>query len=430
VGELRGTLVVGGGIVGLACALNLRRSGLDVTLLDNGPASRPASWGNAGHLAVEQVEPLASPGMLRSAPGRLFGRGGALDFRLSDADVWLPWSLQYLKACSPQAAAHGRTVLKGLLARALPAWRRLADSVGRADLVVERGHHLVWETSQSAARGREAWARADIGAARTRPLAPDLLSQLSRRSETPVAGGLTFEGTGQIADPGLALNRLSQAFAAEGGVVRTGQARRLERPGRRVRVRLADGEGLEPEQVVVAAGVGAGALMRGLGHAAPVIAERGYHIEGEAGDWGDLPPVVFEDRAMIVTRFADRLRAASFVEFGRAAAPADPRKWARLRRHAAAVGLPLGRSISHWMGARPTLPDYLPAIGASPRADNLFYAFGHQHLGLTLAALTGEAVADLAAGRRGAVDLAPLALERFEGRRSPQGHPLRQRGYS
>lgn len=116
---------------------------------------------------------------------------------------------------------------------------------------------------------------------------------------------------------------------------------------------------------------------------------------------------------MIVTRFRSALRAASFVEFAREHSPADPRKWARLRSHVAELGLPFRGPCSEWFGARPTLPDYLPALGRSRRAANLLYAFGHQHLGLTLAALTGELIAALARREQPDVDVAPFDLERF-----------------
>ena len=93
--------------------------------------------------------------------------------------------------------------------------------------------------------------------------------------------------------------------------------------------------------------------------------------------------------------------------------PAPPRKWARLRDHVAALGLPFALPGEEWIGARPTLPDYLPAIGASTRAANLFYAFGHQHLGLTLGPVTGEAIAALIAGEAPGVDLTPFDVRRF-----------------
>ena len=168
--------------------------------------------------------------------------------------------------------------------------------------------------------------------------------------------------------------------------------------------------------VIVAGGAASAPLLRAHGHRVPLIAERGYHIQAEVDEAGwpaDTPPVVFEDRSMIVTRFRSALRAASFVEFASVDLPPDPRKWARLRRHAAALGLPIGPDASEWMGAPPTQPDYLPAIGRSAAAPEILYAFGHQHLGLTLAACTGEAIGALAASEVPPFDIAPFDLARF-----------------
>jgi len=149
-----------------------------------------------------------------------------------------------------------------------------------------------------------------------------------------------------------------------------------------------------------------------------MIAERGYHLQAPGARWpADLPPVVFEDRAMIVTRFEDSVRASSFVELARPGAPADPAKWAALRRRISELGLPFELPGAEWLGARPTLPDYLPAIGRSRHHTNLLYAFGHQHLGLTLGPLSGEIIADLVEGRAPPVSLAPFDIERFGARR-------------
>ncbi len=410
-------VIVGGGVVGLACALRLQLAGVQTLVVDAAPASPPASWGNAGHVAIEQVQPLASPAALRSAPGRLFGLGGALDFRLSDLGAWGGWACRYFAACRAERAAAGAKALGKLLAHALPAWRRLADDLSAADLLVEGGHLIAWETPRSARVGRAAWAAADTGAARLRELADAERAALDSRLARPVVDAVGFAGTGQIRDLYRLRDALHLALERAGAVRRTALVASLPCASGRVGVRLEDGESLTPGRVVVAGGVGSGRLMRGLGYAAPVIAERGYHVEGPVGDWGGLPPVVFEDRAMIVTRFGDRLRAASFVEFGRPDAPPDARKWARLERHIEALGLPMGGARTRWHGARPTLPDYLPALGESARAANLIYAFGHQHLGLTLAPLTGELIGDLVLGRPPTIDLSPFDLSRFEARR-------------
>jgi D-amino-acid dehydrogenase len=165
---------------------------------------------------------------------------------------------------------------------------------------------------------------------------------------------------------------------------------------------------------VVAAGVQSATLMRALGHAVPMIAERGYHIQSEQTRWPEaLPPVVIEDRALVVTRFSSALRATSFVEFTHMEAAPDPRKWARLKQHARALGLPFDGEISTWHGARPTLPDYLPALGRSRAAPDVFYAFGHQHLGLTLGPFTGEIMAALVLGESTPVGVDEFTIERF-----------------
>jgi D-hydroxyproline dehydrogenase len=188
------------------------------------------------------------------------------------------------------------------------------------------------------------------------------------------ADAIRFEGTASVADPGAALDALRAALQRGGGRIETRTAS------------LADSRRLGADIVVVAAGVRSASLVREIGHRAPIIAERGYHIQSSRTRWPqELPPVVFEERALVATRFASGLRATSFVEFARDEAPADEGKWKRLIRHSAELGLPFDSPPDAWLGSRPTFPDYLPAIGRSTRDPRTLYAFGHQHLGLTLA---------------------------------------------
>jgi glycine/D-amino acid oxidase-like deaminating enzyme len=165
----------------------------------------------------------------------------------------------------------------------------------------------------------------------------------------------------------------------------------------RASAHLAGGAARTAGCVVVSAGFWSGDLLRPLGLKVPIVAERGYHIQDAQAPWPEgMPPVVFEDRSMIVTGFRSGVRAASFVEIAHPDSPPDHGKWRRLKQHVLELGLPLNtEDAAQWFGIRPTLPDYLPAIGKAGAASNLYYAFGHQHLGLTLGAVTGEIVADM-----------------------------------
>lgn len=403
--------IVGGGIVGLSCAVHLARANHRVEVFETSSVRNAASWGNAGHIATEQVAPLASPGNLRSVTSRLFSRGGALALPPRMAGTWLPFAAEMAASSTSRRFAAGKRALEPLLAESLPAWRRLGALIGDVALVREDGHYVAWETPAKAAAGRASWRAATIGTASLRDARADEITAIGALTERPVAGAIRFAGTGQIADLDRLADALEETLIASGGRI-TRRAAAVICSSTRAEI-----PGVEADLILVTAGVASGAMLHGFGHRAPIIAERGYHIRGTSTRWPiDMPPIVFEDRSMIVTRYDDRIQAASFVELGTPDAPPDPRKWDRLLRHVRELGLPIEGPYTLWMGARPTLPDYLPAIGRSRRTGNLLYAFGHQHLGLTLAPITGEIVHALVEGRQPDVDIGPFDLERFGGK--------------
>lgn len=406
-------VILGGGIIGLTCALRLQAQGFAVTLVDpDGPAAS-ASLGNAGHIAVEQAAPLASRRSIMETPRRLFAFGGALDLPLGGFASWAPFAVRLVAASDPARFAAGKSALASWLKEAMPAWRRLTATLEAPDLLLEEGHFVVWESEASAARGVASWAQTGADEAAFRPATDAELAQLRNLIHKPIAQAIRFERTGQVRNLIALRELLFEALRSGGARFIRAKAERILITDHEAEAVLTGGERLGASLLLVAAGVASGRLMRQVGHKAPIIAERGYHIESAADPWPDLPPVVFEDRSLIVTRFSNALRLSSFVEFGAADAPPDKNKWRRLRQHAADLGVPVSEPAREWMGARPTLPDYLPAVGRSERADNLYYAFGHQHLGLTLAPITAEVVAQLAGGRPATPDPAPFDLDRF-----------------
>lgn len=405
--------VIGGGLVGLCSALHLQRSGISVTVLEPQEKPQGASWGNAGHIAVEQVQPLASPATVAGAFGRLYPRG-ALGLPARQIATWGPFALRLLHASTPARFTAGTTALSALLAEAMPAWQRLCELAGAVHLLRQDGHFVAWESERTAAKGRAHWLSTEIGTASVRDASADELAAIrALASNAPIAGAVRFAGSGQITDLGALADALRRALVAEGGTIRHAQVDGVHVEGGAAFAKIGS-ERLTANHIVLSAGAASADLLRPMGARIPLIAERGYHIQSPDSRWPtDMPPVAFEDRSMIVTRFAGGLRAASFIEFSARNAPPDPGKWSSLRAHVAALGLPFDQPGTEWIGARPTLPDYLPAIGRSRRARNLLYAFGHQHLGITLAAVTGEAIAALATGMAPAMNLAPFDPARF-----------------
>jgi len=410
---LKSVVVVGAGMVGAACALRLQAAGLRVVLIDVGDKRRGASFGNAGHIAVEQVAPWASWSNFAAFPARLFGVGGALDFRWRDVGLWAPWSLRFLAACNH--FARGQAALGALLERALPAWQRLVALAGRPDVVRTSGHAVVWMTPQAADAGREAWGKAQTGPATVRDMTTAEAASYASVMHRPPSAGIVFGGTAKLSDPQVAREVLLEAFVKRGGELVNSRVTRVSVMEQAL-VHVDDGPARVADAALICAGAWSRALMADHNVKAPLIGERGYSIQSTGHDWPEnLFSTAFEEHSMFVTRFTTGLRATSFLEFGSPGAPPDSRKWERLKQNLRRLGIRFGEALDCWVGARPTLPDYLPAIGRLAQSPRILYAFGHQHLGITLAAVTAEFVEALVGAAALPFDPAPYRIERFQG---------------
>jgi glycine/D-amino acid oxidase-like deaminating enzyme len=186
----------------------------------------------------------------------------------------------------------------------------------------------------------------------------------------------------------------------------------MQPTGGRIEI-VTDNGSMSVRTAVVCAGAWSAPLLSTFGIHAPLEAERGYHVE--LPDHAPLvdAPILYADHSVVVTPMASRLRASSYLEFAGLGTPPDARKPTRLRAKLRNLGYRCDTDGPSWMGPRPTLPDYLPGIGRAAGPHELFYAVGHQHLGLTLAAVTADLVAEIVTGRTPRFDLKPFDLGRF-----------------
>lgn len=407
--------VVGAGIIGVACALQLARQGRRVVIIDQQEPGHGASFGNAGHLATEQVFPIADASILRRLPAMLMDPMGPLRLDWKYMPRALPWFIRLLLNLRP--AAFQRTVagIRGLNENSLAAWHRLLGAIDRPELMREDGSLLIFERPDSRqaidalqARMRQQEVPVDYWQASA---VQDVAAQLSEG----IQGGLFFPRTGHFLDPYRVVCELVEAAKGSGVhfLKRQVVGGKLDAQG----VSLMTGQGaVAARQVLIACGAHSAKLTAALtGKKVPLDTERGYHLmlphEHER-----LPFAVTSlERKFIMTPMTHGLRLAGTVEFaGLDRPPNMQRAW---QLHRLSQGL-FRRDLNAeeatpWMGFRPSLPDSLPIIDKVCDGKVLL-AFGHQHLGLTQAAVTAELIAQLAApAPHGQAALEPYRLDRF-----------------
>ncbi len=403
--------VIGAGVIGAAAAFALAREGRQVLLLDRAePGEAGASFGNAGHIAAELVQPLPAPALLFGFYRELFRFGGALDLSLRQALRMAPWICRFAAAAF-QRTANTRHLLP-LVRPSAEVWERWAKAVGRPELLKRHGHYEVSLGAKSHAHMHSyAQEMARIGV-KTRPVPAEQLLPLLRAAKSAIGAGLWFEDSAYIVDPLEAVRALVAAALKCGATFRKLDVKELVPRGDKIEI-LGDQTPLLVDSALVCGGVRSATLLASFGLRAPLQAVRGYHVEMPGQTTFFDAPVAYVDDRVIVTPMLGRVRATSYMEFADADAPADPRKPARLRRQLRTLGYPCEPDGPSWLGSRPVLPDYLPGIGRAPGPAKLFYAVGHQHIGLTLAPFTAELVADIVAGREPPIPLAPFDLQRF-----------------
>lgn len=402
--------VIGAGVVGLTIALELVDQGREVVLVDPGQPGMGASYGNAGTIAGYATSPVGTPDVLRSLPSLLFSRTSPLAIRHRALPSLAPWLLRFLWQSLPAQAERNARAIATLLTGAAEMWDDLALRVQGAGILQRRGCLYLYETPQAFTA---AWSELDRRRAlgvEVDLIGPDRLAELEPNLPPNLGGAAHFTGATFLDDPGRMMGMIAGAVAEK--------ARHLQARAETL-VRKPDGvviEGpglhLHARRVVIAAGAQSRDLARQAGDRIPLDTERGYHVEWEM----DTPllsrPSCPTARGFYLCPMAGRLRVAGTVELGGLSLPPSPHRIARLVEGARAFFPGLGEPDRTWMGFRPSVPDSLPVIGPSIGGDEVILAFGHGHLGVTMAPVTARIVSDLVAGR----DPGPAAVACRPGR--------------
>ena len=404
--------IVGAGIQGISNALFLQKKGFRVTIFDRDePGSPAASYGNAGHFSPYASVPINRPDVLTDVPAMLLSSSGPLALKWNYVPKMIPWFLQFIRNCTTKRMMHTAKNMHQILDLALPAYDELFDDIELGGLVEKKGILYIWNDQSLKSRELEIKVRNELGVDQ-QVVTPKEIHDLEPNIKPIYHGGVYYQHGRHARNPKKILLKLYDFFLKKGGKFLKMNIKDInfnnEKP-----VIKAETQSFLFDKIVIACGSFSKKLTDNLGEKIPLDTERGYHVHFKDCDHLLSRPVIFQNRGFGITPMEQGLRVVGTVEFGGLDNPLSKSRVKNLINNAKYMMGDLPEHEDEWLGFRPTLPDYLPVIGPSKKYKNVFYCFGHHHLGWTLGPISGKIISGMIAEENTNLDLKPYSSLRF-----------------
>jgi len=413
-GESKSSIgVIGAGIQGICISLCLIKKGFKVTLIDHDdPGKDSASYGNAGHFSPYASVPINRPDVLVDIPSMLLSSTGPLALKWNYALKMVPWFLKFIKNCSRKNMMHTAKYMHQILDLALPAYDELFEKIDISGLVESRGIIYFWTNKDLKSRELEINIRNELGI-KQQLLTPHEIHDLEPHIKQIYHGGVLYPNARHTRNPKKILLKLFNSFLKKGGRFERQNVQTISFTPDNKPVVKTDLDFYTFNKLVVACGAFSKKLTDQVNEKIPLDTERGYHVHFKGHDHLLSRPVIFLNRGFGITPMEQGLRVVGTVEFGGLDNPPSKKRIMNLVNSAKYLFPELGKHEDEWLGFRPTLPDFLPVIGPSKNHKNLFYSFGHHHLGWTLGAISGKIIAGMIAKENTNLNLSPYNSLRF-----------------
>ena len=408
--------IIGSGIQGVCIGYQLIKKGIPVTIFDrHDPLSsnfKPASYGNAGHFSPYAVLKFNRPDVLKDVPKMLFSSYGPLALKWNYVLKLIPWIKHYLKNCNTRSMLHTAKYMNQIARSADEAYEEIFKEIDITNLVDKKGIIYVWSNKNLKSRELEIKVRNDLGI-KQKILSKKEILKLEPNLSPIFDAGVLYENSMFARDPHAILKKIFKLFLDKGGKFvqeNVSQVLQLEKGQTLIK---SENKDYNFEKAIIAAGAFSKRLTDQLGENIPLDTERGYHVHFKNMEHLISRPIICLDRGFSLSPMNQGLRAVGTVELGGLNNPPSKKRIDYIVKSAKEYLPQLGSHYDEWLGFRPSLPDFLPILGPSKKNKNIIYAFGHDHLGWTLGAVTGKIVSGMVTGEKTNLDLDPYSSKRF-----------------
>ena len=405
--------IIGSGIQGVSNALFLQKKGFDVTIFDRDePGSPAASYGNAGHFSPYASLSLNRTDILLDIPAMLLSSSGPLALKWNYVPKMIPWFIKFLLNTSKNKMMHTAKNMHQILDLALPAYDELFDEINDLEgLVEKKGILYIWNDKDLKSRELEIKVRDELGVEQ-QLVNKHEIHDLEPHIRPFYHAGVFYPYARHARNPKKILLKLFELFINKGGKFNKLNIQNIEFDNEKP-VFISEAQRFIFDKAVIACGAFSKKLTDNLGEDIPLDTERGYHVHFKNCDHLLSRPVIFQNRGFGVTPMEQGLRVVGTVEFGGLDNPLSKSRIKNLINNAKYMFGDLPDHEDEWLGFRPTLPDFLPVMGPSKKYRNIFYCFGHHHLGWTLGPISGKIVSGMIAEENTNLNLDPYSSSRF-----------------
>ena len=403
--------IIGAGIQGVCNALFLQKKGYQVTLFDRDEPGNSASYGNAGHFSPYASVPLNRPDVITDVPAMLMSSRGPLAIKWNYAPKMIPWFFRFLLNCRKEKMMHTAKNMHQILDQSLPAFDELFEEINLDGLVESNGILYVWTDKNLKSRELEIKIRDDLGV-KQQVVNKKEIHDLEPNLAPVYYAGQLFVGSRHTTNPLAISKEIFQSFLSRGGSYIKENVKGVLQKNNSVEIILESKKNIFDE-MILCAGAWSNSIANMVGENFPLDTERGYHVLFEINEQLINRPIAWSESGFYLIQIEDGIRAAGTVEIAGLEKPPNNKRTDMIEKQARKILPQLGKVKSKWMGRRPTLPDAKPIIGRSKKNKNILYAFGHQHIGWTLAAVTGKTINELVKGNKPNYNIEPFSPERF-----------------
>lgn len=409
--------IIGGGIMGLASAYYLKRSGWDVTVLDKSDFLDNCSYGNAGYVCPSHFIPLASPGIVKQGLKMMWNSTSPFYVQPRLNGALIDWGMKFIRSASKKNVEDAAVPLRDI---ALLSQNEYEQWLKEFDFSYEhKGLLEIFQTDAKAEHARHTVEKAhELGLSDTELLSYEQLQQLEPHTKIHGKGAILFRCDAHLYPNKLMKGLISKLKEMGVHLLPNEAVVRIEKNGARITKVITSTKSFEADHVVLATGAWSREIAAMMNINLPLIPGRGYSVTLENSPYKvNYPAVLMEGRVAITPMDGNKIRFGGTMEI---TSTTKPPRMSRVQGILNAVkrfypefDVPMPSEDKVWYGYRPCSADGLPYIGKVKKWNNVVVATGHAMLGLSLGAGTGKLVSEILNEKTPSMNIAPFTVERF-----------------